>query len=610
MSTDNHQFRPALLTQMIKNTRYPHKLLTLWIRDREKCPIDHINASAAIVHLSQLCLQKVQPDQIYDKCMSWSVIRLIRDLFKFIDQYDMRHIANIMWSLGVITSNMSDGGSIHFVPKSGSGNSNIKIHRDFRRLAAKLLIRFENDIEIKRKCNVQNMVDMLWAMNCVGLKVHHFFYQFCIDLYCKLDIDIGVTPDALAYLGVLYATRLKLKEKIKIKPKKKQSQVDMIDSDDLTSSSSEDVELEQLQSQTSLYNDDIPKKFWMKLLKEFSDDFLLIEAEPHHVANIIWTYGRIGNKYLSANCDPMEEQWIIEQFNKLLTFIQDRLDQCDGQTLSILLWAVSCSNYKSLQICRKHPIFDGNNSKSIGSRILQLIETDDCYIIPNLTNPSDDGNVSGNLYSQRYGQSKAYTVSLYDFIVIFESITNYNINSDKMDFVLPEYVLILIINRMKEQLKYGILSMRELISLIESVDELKIGDEIFYAIMGRKLVKVIKERPVAQWNYSEFLGLLGVINNHDVLYKNLDLVFGILSKVRLGKQAWGQLDGKPIQLLGERMEILEERLKENELIFDVKSELKSVSGDNDGVDDEENAKNLSVLIADLRQRVSKKLQAK
>ena len=230
LSTDNHQFRPALLTQMIKSTRYPHKLLSLWIRDREKCPIDHINTSAAIVHLSQLCLDKVQPDQIYDNCMSWSVIRLSRDLFKFIAQYDMRHIANIMWSLGVITSNMSDGGSIHFVPKSGSGNSNnIKIHRDFRRLAAKLLIRFENDTEIKRKCNVQNMVDMLWAMNCVGLKVHHFFYQFCIDLYCKLDIDIGVTPDALAYLGVLYATRLKLKEKIKIKPKKKATQVDMLD---------------------------------------------------------------------------------------------------------------------------------------------------------------------------------------------------------------------------------------------------------------------------------------------------------------------------------------------------------------------------------------------
>ena len=126
------------------------------------------------------------------------------------------------------------------------------------------------------------------------------------------------------------------------------------------------------------------KTFWMKLLKEFSDDFVLIEAEPHHVANIIWTYGRIGNKYLSQHCDPMEDQWIIEQFNKLLTFIQDRLDQCDGQTLSILLWAVSCSNYKSLQICRKHSIFDGNNSKSIGSRILQLIETDDCYIIPNI----------------------------------------------------------------------------------------------------------------------------------------------------------------------------------------------------------------------------------
>ena len=584
---------------MIKNTRYPQKLLTLWVRDREKCPIDHINTSAAIVHLSQLCLEKVQPDQIYEKCMSWSVIRLIRDVFKFIDQYDMRHIANIMWSLGVITSNMSDGGSIHFVPNSGSGNINDKkIHRDFRRLAAKLLVRFEDDIELKRKCNVQNMVDMLWAMNCVGLKVHHFFYQFCVDLYCKLDIDIGVTPDALAYLGVLFATRIKLNEKIKIKPKSKKDEVDIEHSENSQKAEAEVVE--QPQKMHLLYNDIIPKKFWMKLLKEFSDDFVLIEAEPHHVANIIWTFGRIGNKYLSPNCDPMEQQWMIEQFNKLLTFIQDRLDQCDGQTLSILLWSVSCSNYKSLQICRKHPIFDHNNEKSIGTRLSQLIETEDCYIIPTPNIP-DDG---GNFYAQRYGQSKAYRVSLYDCIVIFESITN----GDKMDFVLPEYVLTLIINRVQEQLKYGVLSMRELISLVESVNELDIGDDMIYGIMGKKLVKVIEERAVAQWNYSEFVGLLGVINRHDVLYKNLDLVFGILSKIRLGKQGWGQLDNKPIELLQEKVVELMNKLKENELIFAV--DLESVMDEDGIVDNETNAKNLSVLISDLRQRISKKLQTK
>ena len=329
--TLEYQYRPALLTQMIKGTRNPYKLMTLWLRDRDKCDFDHINTSAAIVHLAQLSLDKLHPQQIYEKTMSWTLIRLIRDVMQYIDSYDMRHIANILWSIGVLTA-----------------NQNGKIHRDFRRLTAKLISRFESDIELRRKCNVQNMVDMLWAMDCVGLKVHSFFYQFCIDLYCKLDVDVGVTPDALAYLATLYAARLKLNEKIRLKIKSnKHSDDDMNDVDvvdDMNSSESpkqqsdEELSTNQKHKGYLLYNEHIPKRFWLKLLKEFCDDFVLIEAEPHHVANVLWAFGRIGANYLSKEeVDPMEEQWIMQCFNKLLSFIQNRLDHCDGQTLSELM---------------------------------------------------------------------------------------------------------------------------------------------------------------------------------------------------------------------------------------------------------------------------------
>ena len=103
-----------------------------------------------------------------------------------------------------------------------------------------------------------------------------------------MDIDIGVTPDALAYLSVLYAVRSKLNEKIKIKPKKKEKE------------NKEEIK-ESEDTGYLIYNEVIPKRFWMKLLKEFSDDFVLIEAEPHHIANILWSLARIGNKYLSVS---------------------------------------------------------------------------------------------------------------------------------------------------------------------------------------------------------------------------------------------------------------------------------------------------------------------
>eukprot|EP01084_Bolivina_argentea_P042648 78625_1 len=293
-----YKFRPSLLTKMIKGTRTPNTLLTLWTRDKHYCPIDYINCSAAIVHLSQLSLEKLQPHQIYEKTMAWGVIRLIRDIMQFIDQFDMRQISNIMWSIGVLTSNNNDN-----IIASGIETSQQKIHRDFRRLTAKLINRFENDIEIRRKCNVQNMVDMLWTMNCVGLKVHKFFYQFCIDLYCKLDIDIGVTPDALAYLSVLYAIRIKLNEKIKIKPKKSDSETE--------------------DKGYLIYNEIIPKRFWMKLLKEFCDDFVLIEAEPHHVANILWSLGRIGNKYINNINQNMNKYGKKEDIKYALNIIEE-----------------------------------------------------------------------------------------------------------------------------------------------------------------------------------------------------------------------------------------------------------------------------------------------
>eukprot|EP01083_Nonionella_stella_P152239 487642_1 len=566
-----YQFRPALFTTMIKGTRSPQKLLILWLRDREKCPIDHINTAAAIVHLAQLCLEKLQPHQIYEKTMSWSVIRLIRDVMDHIEHYEIRQIANIMWSIGVITSHNNDN-----IIQNPNTNTH-KIHRDFRRVTAKLLTRFETDIEIRRKCNVQNMVDMLWTMNCVGLKVHKFFYQFCVDLYVKLDIDIGVTPDALSYLSVLYAVRVKMNEKMKTKAQTKDTHHDDAGED----------------KGYLLYNESIPKRFWMKLLKEFCDDFVLIEAEPHHIANILWSFGRIGNKYLNSDVvDSMEEQWMIESFNKLLSFVQNRLAQCDGQTLSILLWAVTCSNYRALMICKKHPIFDHDKEMSVSSRILQLIETDDCYIIPSTVNED------GNSYFDRYS-NKAYSIRLSDCIVIFEAVT-------KMEHVVPPYILTLMLNRMKEQLKYSTLSVRELISLVESVDILGLNEDIFHGIMAKKLIQAIKDRAKAQWNYSEFIGLFKVMNRSAALYKNLDLVYCVLNALQLSKQGWGQMDHAPVQLLLEQFCVLEKNLVDNQLVMMV--EHQDITDEN--VDDKEESDNdhmnLTMLLVDVKRRILRK----
>lgn len=266
----------------------------------------------------------------------------------------------------------------------------------------------------------------------------------------------------------------------------------------------------------------------------------------------------------------------------------------------ILLWCVSCSNYSTLTICKKHGIFDSEHEQSVGSRLLQLVEAEDCYLIPN------DQRNDNTLYLQRYG-TKVYSLSLRDCIVIFESVT-------KMEYAVPSYVLTLMMNRMKEQLKYSALSARELISLLESVDALGLlTEDSFCGLMARKLTKVIAERPKSQWNYSEFIGLLGVMNGSAVLHRNLDLVNGVLSALQLNKQGWGQLDGEPIEMLNELFVDLEQKLKANGLIMEIE-DLSASNENGDGIEDEEDGdndrehNNLSILIAVIRDKLNRKLE--
>ena len=268
--------------------------------------------------------------------------------------------------------------------------------------------------------------------------------------------------------------------------------------------------------------------------------------------------------------------------------------------VGILLWCVSCSNYPALTVCKKHGLFDSEHEQSVGSRVLQLVEAEDCYLVPS------DQRTDNTLYLQRYG-TKVYSLSLKDCIVIFESVT-------KMEYAVPSYVLTLMMNRMKEQLKYSVLSARELISLMESVDALGLlSEDTFCGMMARKLTKVIAERAKSQWNYSEFIGLLGVMNRTPMLYRNLDLVHAVLSALQFNKQGWGQMNGEPLEMLNDLFVTLHQKLSEKGLIMEIgdteleEGEDESVEDENDS-DVEREHNNLSVLVADIRRKLARKLE--
>merc|ERR1712238_516260 len=101
------------------------------------------------------------------------------------------------------------------------------------------------------------------------------------------------------------------------------------------------------------------------------------------------------------------------------------------------------------------------------------------------------------------------------------------------------------------------------------------------------------------WNYSEVLGLLGVIEKHRALFMDLDLVRGVLGAVRLNKQGWGQCEAEPLELLAERFECLREKLRDHALIADVDVDIKAVKGGGDDEsednNDNDNTNNLSVM---------------
>ncbi len=272
-------------------------------------------------------------------------------------------------------------------------------------------------------------------------------------------------------------------------------------------------------------------------------------------------------------------------------------DLCSG----ILLWCVSCSNYPALTVCKKHGLFDSEKEQSVGSRVLQLVEAEDCYLVPS------DQQTDNTLYIQRYG-TKVYSLSLKDCIVIFESVT-------KMEYAVPSYVLTLMMNRMKEQLKYSVLSARELICLLESVDALGLlNEDMFCGMMARKLTKVIAERGKSQWNYSEFIGLLGVMNRTPMLHRNLDLVHAVLNALQLNKQGWGQMNGEPLEMLNDLFVALDRKLSDNGLIIEIAGTELEKHGDDESVEDgndsdvEREHNNLSILIADIRRKLARKLE--